>query len=280
MQTVRLYEKEIYEGCMDVSIECYIHKSSPELTATPRPAMIVFPGGGYTFTSDREAEPIASAYFSEGYNCFVVRYITGVRAQKNKPLFDAAAAIAYVRRYSSQYNIDSEKIAVIGFSAGGHLAGYIATCWHLPILSELLGEDNIMFRPNAAILSYPVITGFDYSHSDSFDNLLGSDRTEKETRAASLETLVSEKTVPCFIWHTAEDETVPVENSLLFAKALSAHSISYELHIFPKGKHGISRANRETTPDWSSGEYNRPYVARWIPWSVEWLENQLFSGSF
>lgn len=280
METKKLYEKEVYIGCLDVVIECYIHKASPDLTITPRPAMVVFPGGGYEFTSDREAEPIASAYYAEGYNCFVLRYSTGTKAQKNKPLIDAAATIAHIRKNASSYHIDIDKIAVIGFSAGGHLAGYIATSWHLPYLSELLGDENDLFRPNAVLLSYAVVTGFENAHVSSFDTLLGVDRTQEETRSASLEYLVSEKTVPCFLWHTAEDDSVPVQNSLLFAQALSDHNISYELHIFPRGKHGISRANWETSPDWSNGEYNRPYVARWVGFSVKWLENQLFGGSF
>ncbi|HAN20967.1 MAG: hypothetical protein A2Y15_03135 [Clostridiales bacterium GWF2_36_10] len=279
-KTVKLYEKEIYDGCLGVTLECYIHNLSPELTKIPRAAMIVFPGGGYSFCSDREAEPIASSYYAEGYNCFVLRYITGEKARQSKPLIDAAAIIAHIRKNASEYQIDSKKVTVIGFSAGGHLAGYIATSWHLPFLAEILGEENELFKPNAAILSYPVISGITSPHLHSFDMLLGKERSEDEIRSVSLEYLVSEKTVPCFIWHTAEDDVVPVQNSLVFAQALSEYKIPYEMHIFPKGKHGISRANRETTPDWSNGEYNRPYVARWMEWSIKWLDNLLFSGQF
>lgn len=279
-KTVKLYDKPIYDGCGQVTLECYIHTPSPELTKKPRPAMLVFPGGGYAFVSAREGESIASIYFAEGYNCFVLTYITGEKAAKNKPLIDAAAAIAHIRKNAEEYQIDPNRLGVIGFSAGGHLAGYIATSWHLPFLSDVLGEKNELFKPNAAILSYPVISGLDSPHVGSFDNLLGKERTEEETRSASLETLVSEKTCPCFIWHTAEDDVVPVRNSLIFAEALTKYNIPYELHIFPKGKHGIARANWETTPDWSSGEYNRPYVARWARWSAKWLENLFFGGDF
>jgi acetyl esterase/lipase len=277
MQTVKLYNENIYEGCAEVTLDLYIHKVSAELTANTRPAMLIFPGGGYSFVSDREAEPIASSYFAEGYNCFVLKYITGKAAAKSKPLIDAAAAIAHIRENSKIYNIDKEKVAVIGFSAGGHLAGYIATSWHLPFLSSALKYDNELFKPNAVILCYPVISGIDSAHQDSFDNLLGKERTEEETRSASLELLVSEKTPPCFIWHTFDDEAVPVRNSLLFAQALSEKKIRYELHIFPMGKHGLSRCNRETAPDWSNGEYVSPYIARWVDWSVKWLEEQFFS---
>jgi len=281
MQTIKLYEKEIYDGCLEVALDCYTHKVSDEITATPRPAMLVFPGGGYAYVSDREAEPIASVYFAEGYNCFVLRYITGEKAIKNKPLTDAAAAVAHISKNSDRYNIDTEKIAVIGFSAGGHLAGYIATSWHVPYLSKILGEKPEMLKPNAAILGYPVISGVDKSmHMRSFENLLGKDRTDEETRNASIETLVSDKTCPFFIWHTAEDDTVPVKNSLLLANSLTEHKIKYELHIFPCGGHGLSRANRETAPDWAKEAYTRPYIARWVEWSVKWLDNLFYNGTF
>jgi acetyl esterase/lipase len=97
-------------------------------------------GGAYAFVSEREGESIASVYFAEGYNCFVLRYITGEKAAKNKPLIDAAAAIAHIRKTLRNIISTPKKVAVIGFSAGGHLAGYIATSWHLPFLSEALGE--------------------------------------------------------------------------------------------------------------------------------------------
>ena len=279
MERIRLHEKEIYDGASTVTLELMIHQSSPEITVGRRPAMIVFPGGGYAFCSDREAEPVAAGYFSEGYNCFILRYICGEKAKKFNPLYDAAAAIAHVRSHAKEYCVDPDKIAVVGFSAGGHLAGFIATQWHIKDVADKLGIDNELCKPNAAVLGYPVISCNVKTHLGSFDNLIGKDRTEEDMKRANLDDLVDEKTCPCFIWHTATDDCVPVANSLVFANALTKKGIRCELHIFPEGGHGLSRADAETTPDWDAEQrYNLPYVARWMHWSVLWLEETFYGG--
>lgn len=280
MQKIRLYEKEIYDGALEVTLQTMLHAASPEITKGARPAMIVFPGGGYWFTSDREAEPIASAYFAEGYNCFILRYTVGERAKIDHPLYDAAAAVAYVRTHAAEYNIDPHRIAVIGFSAGGHLAGYIATCWHRSDINEILGMESTLFRPDAAILGYPVVTNNVPTHDGSFNALLGDDRTPELNARANLDMHVDECTCPCFIWHTAPDTCVPVANSLAFARALTDKGIGCELHIFPMGGHGLSRANAETTPDGATLPYSIPYVARWVEWSFKWLEQVFYGGNY
>lgn len=279
METIKLHKNEIYDGASDVIVQLMVHTPSAEITKKKRPAMVIFPGGGYEFTSDREAEPIASAYFAEGYNCFIVRYITGPKAAICNPLFDAAAAIAHVRTNSEKYCIDPDRIAVIGFSAGGHLAAFISTQWHKPEIAEKLGIDNQLCKPNAAILSYPVITTNVPTHNGSFDSLLGKDRDAALNALANLDDLVDERTCPCFIWHTASDEAVPVANALAFASALTNKNIECELHIFPKGPHGLSRCTPETAPDWAPLDtYCIPYVARWMEWSLKWLEQTLYGG--
>ena len=280
METIQLHQNEIYDGAFEVKLELMIHRTSPELTKGKRPAIIVFPGGGYQFTSDREAEPIASAYYTEGYNCFILRYITGDKAKIANPLYDAAASIAHVRTNADKYGIDPDKIAVIGFSAGGHLSGFIATQWHRKEISEKLGIDNELCKPNAAILGYPVITQNVPSHVGSFNYLLGFERNDELNHIGNLDENVDEKTCPCFIWHTATDPAVPVANSLAFARALTDKGISCELHIFPFGGHGLSRATTETAPDWGVKTYVLPYIARWVNWSVKWLEQVLYNGNY
>ena len=142
MERIKLHDKEIYDGASTVTLELWIHPASREITKGARPAMLVLPGGGYEFCSEREADPIASAYYAEGYNCFILRYICGDKAKVANPLLDAAAAMAHIRVNAGKFNVDTERIAVIGFSAGGHLAGFLATSWHRKDLSEKLGADN------------------------------------------------------------------------------------------------------------------------------------------
>lgn len=278
MEKIQLHETEIYNGALDVKMELMIHSKSIEITTKRRPAMVIFPGGGYGFTSDREAEPIASAYFAAGYNTFTVRYTCGEKAKVNNPLYDAAAAIAHVRANAEEYSIDPDRIAVIGFSAGGHLAGYISTSWHRKDIAEKLGIENELCKPNAAVLCYPVVTTNVPTHIDSFNNLLGADRTQELTNTANLDMLVDERTCPCFIWHTATDTCVPVANSLAMARALTDKGIFCEMHIFPEGPHGLARATAESAPDYNVNDYHLPYVARWTDWSLKWLEKVLYNG--
>ena len=278
MEIIKLHQSEIYDGASTVTMELMIHRVSPELTKGRRPAMIVFPGGGYQFTSDREAEPIASAYFAEGYNTFTVRYITGDKAKIANPLLDAAAAIAHVRTNAEKYCVDPDKIAVIGFSAGGHLAGFIATQWHCKFIADKLGIDNELCKPNAAVLCYPVVTQNVPTHEGSFNYLMGFERNDELNHIANLDENVDERTCPCFIWHTATDDAVPVANSLAFARALTDNKIGCELHIFPMGRHGLSRCTAETAPDWGTKEYTLPYIARWVDWSIKWLAQEFYDG--
>ncbi|MBO5914420.1 MAG: alpha/beta hydrolase [Clostridia bacterium] len=278
MEIIKLHENEIYDGASTVTLELMVHRVSPELTKGRRPAMIVFPGGGYQFTSDREAEPIASAYFAEGYNTFTVRYITGDKAKIANPLLDAAAAIAHVRTNAEKYCVDPDKIAVIGFSAGGHLAGFIATQWHCKFIADKLGIDNELCKPNAAVLCYPVVTQNVPTHEGSFNYLMGFERNDELNHIANLDENVDERTCPCFIWHTATDDAVPVANSLAFARALTDNKIGCELHIFPMGRHGLSRCTAETAPDWGTKEYTLPYIARWVDWSIKWLAQEFYDG--
>ena len=278
MEKIQLHNTEIYNGALEVKLELMIHSKSIEITNKRRPAMVIFPGGGYEMTSDREAESIAAFYFSAGYNTFTVRYSVGDKAKVNKPLYDAAAAIAHVRTNAEQYCIDPEKIAVIGFSAGGHLAGYISTAWHRKEIADILGIDNQLCKPNAAVLCYPVVTNNVPTHKGSFDHLLGADRSKELEDSANLDMLVDERTCPCFIWHTATDTCVPVANSLAMARALTDKNIGCELHIFPDGPHGLGRATAEVAPDYNVDGYHLPYVARWAEWSLTWLEKVFYNG--
>lgn len=237
-----------------------------------RPLIVIFPGGGYGMVSEREAERIATAYNAAGFHAAVVYYC--VEPHRHPlPIYNAARALEILRERSDEWNIDKDKIVVCGFSAGGHLAASLCCLWNDP---ELFGNDtekNSSHKPNAAVLSYPVITSGDHAHKDSFRNLIG---TDDETNALytklSLEKQVNNAVPPTFLWHTYEDMCVPVENSLMYANKLRENGVPFEMHIFDKGEHGLSRVSDEVI--WSERKFKRDYP--WLAMSVDWINNLEF----
>lgn len=231
-----------------------------------RPSVVIFPGGGYDHISEREAEPVAFQYLAAGYAAFVVTYT--VNAKFPTPLVDAAYTFYKIRMRAEEFNIAPDKIAVVGFSAGGHLAGCLATMWNDSSIIKTIGCGADDLRPNAAVLSYPVISGVTSPHQGSFDVLLGEDASRSDLSRLSLENRVTPKTPPVFIWCTANDASVSAHNSLVMAKACISNKIPMELHIFDEGPHGIACCDKASGVDES---YIRPNVRRWIEMSVEFL---------
>jgi len=209
-----------------------------------RPMVIVCPGGGYRFVSQREAEPIAIQLNAMGLHACILRYSV-YPAKFPTALTQLAKAVAYTREHAKEWNVDSDKIIVAGFSAGGHLAASLGTLWHEDFLQDIMKMPKENYRPNGMLLSYPVISSGEYAHRDSFVSLL-QERYDELLDKVSLEKQVTEFTPPAFLWHTFEDKAVPVENSLFMVQALNEKKISYELHIYPRGNHGLSLANDET----------------------------------
>ena len=175
------------------------------------------------------------------------------------------------REHAALYQINPAKIFVVGFSAGGHLAGMLGTLWHLPIIRETLQIESEICRPTGMILCYPVITGSEKRHKGSFCNLIGAANPDKEDlQRLSLENCVDKNTCPAFLMHTASDPLVPVENSLYMAQALAAHGIFFEMHIYPEGPHGMALANDITNI--GSGLFSDTSVAAWLSQSVRWMD--------
>ena len=257
------------EGTSGCSVKAWIHDQNGSESVKQRihPAIIICPGGGYNHVSDREAEPVAKAYFAAGYNTYILTYTVGEGAKNFVPLSQLAATMVEVRKNADAWFTAKDKIAVCGFSAGGHLAASLGTLFNEDQFLQVYGKaDDI--RPDAMVLGYPVITSDEFAHVGSIERVSGAEKGSEEYNWFSLDKHVDAQTPPAFLWHTAEDKVVPVENSIKMITALSAVKVPFEYHVVPKGGHGMSVCTNEV------GTAN-PYNARWVEWSVTWL-NTLF----
>lgn len=239
---------------------------------TPCRAIIVCPGGGYAHVSPRESEVIAVQYMAAGFAAFVLSYGVKENAAGYRPLKQVALAIRHVRENAEKYNVDPNYVFTCGFSAGGHLAASAGVLWNSPVLDKIAeGAPRDIVRPTAMILSYPVISAGKWGHQGSFRALTGDhEPTDAQKHPFSLEHHVDATTPPAFIWHTFTDKAVPVQNSLLFAEAMTAAGVPFELHVFPEGPHGLSLANEMTATNENS---IRPNVAKWLELSIRWAKD-------
>ena len=252
-------------------ISAYIPENSKEININKkRETIIICPGGGYEFTSDREAEPIALKFVAQGFNAVVIRYsIAPVRYPT--ALLELAETVRYVREKEKEWNVDTEKVIVCGFSAGGHLAGSLGVLWNNEIIEKYLDIKNEEVKPNAMILCYPVISSGEFAHKGSFDSLLGEKEAEISRENLSLEKLVSIETPKTFLWHTFDDGTVPVQNSLLFSNALASNKVQFELHIYPSGVHGLGLCEEITAMNGRS-EHINSHIASWFNLACQWIK--------
>ena len=256
-------------GC-NPNVTVYLpYNDYPSIKRDKRPTLIVCPGGGYGMCSDREGEPYAIRFCALGYNALVLKYSVSPNRFPTQ-LREVAAVMDLIYKNAEEWCCDTDKIAIIGFSAGAHLAGHYSVDFDLPEVREFFPESK---NVNASILSYPVITADEKDgHIPSFKNLLGRMPTDEDKEKFSLENRVREITPPTFIWHTVTDQMVPVENSLLFAWALRRAGVTTELHIYPHGDHGLSLSTeRVTFPE----EYYKnmvPAVRNWIDMAARWIK--------
>lgn len=263
-EIINLSEKPTEHGFIP-TLKTYLLDTIPEKDCL-RPAIIICPGGGYGSCSYREGERTAIAYNSAGFHAFVLDYCVAPHKHP-APIKDVANAIKHVRSHSADYGINPDNIVVIGFSAGGHLAASISNLWNNDRIFSADEINSQLHKPNACILGYPVITSGPKTHQRSFTNLLGEDADREMFDFMSMENRVSETTPPTFIWHSYEDAVVPVENTLLYASSLAKYRVPCEMHIYPTGPHGLSRASDETI--WAIPRFRRKYD--WLEQSVEWL---------
>ncbi|OJF76054.1 MAG: acetylesterase [Treponema sp. CETP13] len=244
----RYREKQIKNNQFKPFITTYILDNSPEIDSNRKqPLVLLCPGGGYYMTSDREAEPIALKLNALGFHVCVLRYSI-VPFDFPAPILDLCEAMELIKTKTKEWHIDNTKIILGGCSAGGHLAAFLGIYWNSQLIQKYETFNPNTIKPNGLLLCYPVITANkDLTHGETIKNILGEQKDNDSMREmVSLEKHVNKDTPPTFIWHTWNDDCVPVENSLLFATALRNQSISTELHIFAAGPHGLSLASKQT----------------------------------
>lgn len=228
-------------------LTAYIQNNSPRIkNADKRAAVLVLPGGGYEFVSEPENEPVALEYSAKGFQAFTLEYSVGAKSVFPAPQLEVAEALAAIRSNAEKWFVDGDKIALVGFSAGGHLAASVGVHWPMLAKEAALPPESI--KPNALILVYPCITAEEYAYP-GIKTVLGRGLSEEMYKLLSLENYVGSHTPPSYLCHSAEDTCVPVMNSLLFAAALAKNNVPFETHIFKNGTHGLSLATRAVLPD-------------------------------
>jgi len=233
-------------------------EEEPTLTAYIPPAdkatgtaVVIFPGGAYYFLATKtEGTAIAEAFVKKGIAAFVVKYRlpkdSVMRDKSMVPLMDAQEAIKLVKLRSKEWHIDPYRVGIVGYSAGGHLASTLGTHFNK---SYIPNKEEISLRPAFMILAYPVITmNNTLTHQGSRISLLGEKPSPEQLRFFSSETNTSWQTPPTYITHASDDQTVSVENSVVFYEALKQKGVNAELHIYPKGDHGFTQ--RQEVDEW------------------------------
>lgn len=245
---------KLWENDPNNQTEIYYY---PSTYKSSKASVIILPGGSYSSHAEYEGEGYASMFNTLGIDAFVLKYRI-LPERFPLPLLDARRAVRFIRKNAEKFNLDSDKVLIVGSSAGGHLAALLST-----YLDKIDGEgidetDNEDFLPNGQILCYPVISSDDkIGHLHSYRQLLGDRFSEKEKFSPEL--LVNDKTPKAFIWHTSSDKSVNVINSYRYAEALAENNIPCELHVFPIGEHGSAFAP------------HIPYVSAWIELLRKWL---------
>lgn len=237
----------------------------PEGTASAsRAGILVLPGGAYERQASHEGKAVAEFLAQRGLVAAVLTYRVAERARWPNPFADATRAMRLLRQQATRWQLDPKRLGILGFSAGGHLASTVATQpdWYACPDDPLVGQQSA--RPDVLALAYPVISMQEYSHERSKERLIG--HQPDLAAALSNHRNVNALTPPTFLFHTAEDAGVPVENSLLFAQACAKHKVPLDMHIYAQGRHGVGLAQ------------DIPHLAGWPSRLMEWLQVRGFTS--
>ena len=270
MQVSRIFLKDFYpflgEDGKNPYVDVYLPYNLAEMGRAnqKRASMVICPGGAYSHCSEREAEPIALKFLDMGLNVFIIYYSTAPHRYPSQ-LLEVAALFDYINKNADEFHCDTSKTGIVGFSAGGHLAAHYSNLWDDEMIKSRFGAAH---KPAVNALCYPVISTKN-SHRGSFENLIGHfPENEEEINRFSCEKLVGKQTPPTFIFHTVEDNAVPVQNSIYYANALADNGISFEMHLYPFGWHGVSTADSLTL---DSKNDKLPYISDWVVKIKKWL---------
>ena len=252
----------------DIILESYCPDNFDEWsTYDKRKCVLILPGGGYHFLSDRESEPVALKLNGANIACFVLKYSIFPNIHLPSPLIDVYAALAYIRRNADKYHIDKDKISVLGFSAGGHLAA-VSSAYHTKEeYANILGITLDEMKINGCLLSYPVIS-MDFGHDDSISAI--TNNNEEVKNYLSVDKNVTKDFPKTFIWHTTFDTVVKVQNSLALALELEKNKIFFELHIYPMHDLGQALANDAV---YNSKNTPNENFLKEIKYNTQWMEN-------
>ena len=235
------------------NLHSYVHEDEKE-----RITVLVVPGGAYCMVVPPEGEIVAKEFYNMGMDAFVLTYSTDITTAvplKKQPLYDISRGVKVARKVLADLGKNNQKLFICGFSAGGHLCATLAT-HYFEVEDKNIRYAEYSNRPDGAILCYPVISFEQYVEDFSRLTLIGPEPTKEEIEFFSLEKCVTKKTIPCFLWHTATDGLVPVQNNYLFAQALLEKNIPFTQHIFSHGDHGLSCASK----DFFEGKFGEEYT--------------------
>lgn len=272
-----IHEKIFLSENKETHLVTYIHDKSTRRNyqISPRPAIIVVPGGAFSMISDKETEPVALTFMKEGFHTFVLNYTVGDECQFPQILEEVSQAILIVRQHASEWDVDPNAIVLMGFSAGACVSAISATQWNNPDIALKLEVSSEELKPNAAVIGYGAWDNTNtIQKNPQFYNPEAANIARNCTPELDVINYVGQHVPPLFIWHNLYDQYVPAINPILIASKMLEYQLPFELHLFQGGEHGMSVCNDLSSYNEKGKQLlaDNPNVAYWVPMCVNWLK--------